>query len=375
MRKVVFLTTIPSPYRVSFFNEWGKKCDLTVIFEKESSSERNELWKQMDIQNFKPIFLKGISVKANKAFCPEIISQIKKLKFDVFVIGGYNTPTAMLASNWLKYHKVPYILNADGGYVKKDKKIVGYIKRKYISSASMWICSSDKTVEYFTHYGADSCRVFKYPFTSIREEIVLKEPFSLEGKKHIRDRLGIVEDKVVLTVGQFIYRKGFDLLLEVANQIKGGVGIYLIGGKITPEYQKIVKKNNLKNVHFLDFMDSKTLSDYYKAADIFVFPTREDIWGLVINEAVAYGLPIITTLDCIAGLEMVDASNGKLIRSDDLEELKIAINELIENEELIFELSKNSLKIARRFTIEQMVEQHMKIIEEFIRMYGGNSKK
>ena len=133
--KVVFLTTIPSPYRVAFFNEWGKLCELTVIFERKSSADRDIIWKNIDIKNFSPIFLEGINIKANKAFCPSIIKYIKELDFDMFVIGGYNTPTAMLAAEWLRKKRIPYVLNADGGYVKRDRVIAGKIKQHFIAGA------------------------------------------------------------------------------------------------------------------------------------------------------------------------------------------------------------------------------------------------
>lgn len=56
MMKILWLTNIPSPYRVKFFNELGTKCDLTVVFEKRSSSERDESWKKFKTDNFKTIF-------------------------------------------------------------------------------------------------------------------------------------------------------------------------------------------------------------------------------------------------------------------------------------------------------------------------------
>ena len=63
---------------------------------------------------------------------------------------------------------------------------------------------------------------------------------------------------------------------------------------------------NLKNVYFIPFQNSDIIELYFKAADLFVFPTREDIWGLVINEAMANALPIITTDRCVAGLELIE---------------------------------------------------------------------
>ena len=58
------------------------------------------------------------------------------------------------------------------------------------------------------------------------------------------------------------------------------------------------------------------------AADAFVLPTREDIWGLVINEAMAYGLPVVTTDRCNAGLELIKNNvNGYVVHVDDKGEL------------------------------------------------------
>ena len=99
---------------------------------------------------------------------------------------------------------------------------------------------------------------------------------------------------MILAVGQFIHRKGFDVLLQAARTMDKNIGIYIVGGKPTEEYLQIQKENNLTQIHFEGFKTKEELAMYFKAADIFVHPTREDIWGLVINESMAYGLPVVT---------------------------------------------------------------------------------
>lgn len=59
------------------------------------------------------------------------------------------------------------------------------------------------------------------------------------------------------------------------------------------------------NIVFVEFKTKEDLIDYYRAADLFVLPTREDIWGLVVNEAMAAGTPVITTTNCGAGMEIL----------------------------------------------------------------------
>ena len=79
-------------------------------------------------------------------------------------------------------------------------------------------------------------------------------------------------------------------------------------------------------------MKKPELATYYQAADLFVFPTREDIWGLVINEALSFGLPVITTRKCVAGVEMIkEGVNGSIVSEDNVEQLECKIKLYIDN--------------------------------------------
>ena len=123
-----------------------------------------------------------------------------------------------------------------------------------------------------------------------------------------------------------------------------------------------MKKNlNLINIHFVDFMPKKDLANYYKAADIFVLPTREDIWGLVVNEAMSYGLPVVTTNKCVAGSEMiVNGENGYIVPVENSDALKAA---MISS----FDISaENVLRTAKNYSIEEMVQCHITAFEEWI---------
>ncbi|MDF2566888.1 MAG: glycosyltransferase family 4 protein, partial [Oscillospiraceae bacterium] len=91
--KVLFLTNIPSPYRIDFFEELGKLCDLTVLFEREDAKDRENSWLKTDFTNFKYSFLKSIKIGNDSAFCPSILKYIKGNQYDVIIIGIYSTPT------------------------------------------------------------------------------------------------------------------------------------------------------------------------------------------------------------------------------------------------------------------------------------------
>lgn len=117
------------------------------------------------------------------------------------------------------------------------------------------------------------------------------------------------EKRMVLYIGQMIYRKGIDVLLNSKKILPSDICLYLIGGNIDRNLLPSEDYLNDKNTCILDFMVKDKLRLYYQAADVFVLPTREDIWGLVINEALNYGIPVVSTFGCIAACEMLPKEN------------------------------------------------------------------
>ena len=167
---------------------------------------------------------------------------------------------------------------------------------------------------------------------------------------------------MILAIGQMIHRKGFDVLLKAAKDLDPETGIYFVGGEAKEEYWKLREELGLKNVHFLGFQKKERLAQYYKAADVFVLPTREDIWGLVINEALAYGLPTITTDRCVAGLELIeDGINGYVVPVEDADALAEKIQAVLASD--LEQMGKAALEKVRPYTLENMARTHAEIFE------------
>ncbi|MEQ8154217.1 MAG: glycosyltransferase family 4 protein [Clostridiaceae bacterium] len=363
--RVLFLTNMPAPYRVDFFNELGKSCDLTVLFESQADKSRNDGWVADKMTGFKAVFMKGIKKGDADAFCPEVIRYLSLKKYDLIVVGAYHTPTGMLAIEYMKLRRIPFIISSDGGMKKKDHGIRHKIKQHFIGAASAWLSTGETTSEYLTYYGANADKIYVYPFTSIKESDIIAEPLSEKERRAYREKLGIQESRMMVAVGQFIHRKGYDILLKSCKDMDPSVGVYIVGGQPTKEYHQMQLDMDLSNVHFVDFMKKKDLAEYYKAADFFVHPTREDIWGLVINEAMAFGLPVITTDKCVAGIEMVENGiNGWVVKSESVSELSEAIQNLLACD--IRKAACIALQKARAYTIEQMALEHIKILGKLV---------
>jgi Glycosyltransferase len=363
--KVLFLTNIPSPYKMDFFNELGRVCDLSVLFERKNAENRNDIWLQKKAEHFQAIYLKGRVIGDDHALCPEVGKYIKKRAYDRIVIGQYSSPTSMLAILLMKIKSISYYISTDGGILKEDNPIKRAVKRFFMRGAKGYFSPGQASDRYLCGYGANEKHISRYPFTSVWEKDILAEQLAKEQKAEIRERIGMRGEKIILSVGQFIYRKGYDVLLEAAEKINPQVGIYLVGGKPTSEYLQFIHNNHMNNIYFTEFMQKDKLAEYYMAADIFVLPTREDIWGLVINEALAYGLPVITTDKCNSGLELLkDGLAGQIVKVNDAVELRRAINAMLADDEELRYAAADCIKIARDSTIEKMAKAYWMILKE-----------
>ena len=374
--KVLFITNLPSPYRIDFCNELGKMCDLTVLYERRKAKNRDAKWIGNQNNNFKEIFLKGINFGEESALCFGVIKYIKDQSFDLIVNGGYSTPTSILVNIFSNKKKRPFVILVDGGIIRNDNKLKLYFKRSLLKRASAILSSGKSTSDFLIHYGAKADHIYEYPFSSLKKTDIISNVISENEKNQLKQKLGYLPNKkIVLAVGQFIYRKGFDVLINAAQYLDKDIDICFVGGIASEEYKSLVKNLNLSNINFVGFKSKEELKEYYQIADVFVLPTREDIWGLVINEAMANGLPVITTNRCVAGLELIeDNVNGFIVDVDDEVALATRINEIVNNPDLRCTMSINNLEKIKNYTVEAMAVSHYNIYKEIISNHQNKNK-
>lgn len=360
--KILFISNIPTPYKNDFFNEFGKFVDLTVLYEAHGATDQGIRfnWDVSQINNYSAVFLKDGDIQENK-FNHKILKWLKR-DWDYIFVTNYSYLTEMGALIYLKVHCIPYVMEVDGGTIKSENLFKQILKRKLISGAKAYFSPSDQTDEFLQYYGAKKSLIIRHPFTSLYSKQILKENISKEQKVGIRKKLGINSKNVIVGVGQLIHRKGWDCLINIANAVDAD--IYIIGeGECRKEYEEKINEQNLANIHLIGFLCNEITTMYYQAADIFVLPTRYDVWGLVINEALANGLPVITSTECVAGKELVvDGKNGFLLPVDNEKLLLDKIQILLSNRALRMQMSGNALKSIEKYTIENIVDVHMKFI-------------
>lgn len=355
--RVLLTTNIPAPYMIDYLDCLGKLCDLTVLFEMRSAKDRKEEWYgTLENKSFKGVFLDAKPVTAESGLSFKITKYLKG-DFDRIIIANPTTPTGVVALLYCRMKKIPHILQSEGGFRGTGKGLKERFKKFLMGKAELYLSGMKGNDDYFLSYGATEETLRWYPFTSLKKEQIDKQIIFEEERINIRKELNITEERVIVSVGSVIPRKGFDILLKAKANLNNNVGLYIIGGEASLECLQIIEEKELTNVHFIKHCDFFMLRKYYHAADIFTLLTREDTWGLVINEAMASGLPIITTDRCVAGKQLIiDGVNGYIIPTDDVETVTVRINELLSNEELRNEMAQNNLNKISEYYIENMAQ-------------------
>ena len=353
--EILYFSNIPSPYSVAYVNELGKLADVTAVYEDLSYKDRDASWKSFEAPNARSIILKGLSLGEGKKISFYPFKLIWKFRKSKIIIANPLTMCGILSIFFCKLFRILFIIQSEGGLPKDGKGFKEHFKKFVMQGAALYLSGMTPERDYFLTYGAPIEKIKQYPFASLYKRDFPEVLLNSKEKKILRNELGIKEKKVILFVGQFIYRKGIDVLLEALSRIKSEVGLYLIGGEAKQEYQDIIDKYGLKNIHFVDFLQLDVLKKYYMAADFFVLPTREDTWGLVVNEAMSYGLPVITTNRCVAGLELIENGiNGYLVPTNDSKALAEKISFLFDNPNLRGKMALNNVEKIKDYNYENM---------------------
>lgn len=230
------------------------------------------------------------------------------------------------------------------------------------------IATGKRSKEYFIHLGADKKRIFTAIHTVNIDHFRRVSQLTKKEKFEMKRSLGIKTEKVILYVGQLIERKGVKYLVEAHNQLRkeyDNVSLLILGyGYQKRELKKLCRSHNVPDVYFVDHVEIGEMPKFYGIADLFVLPSRQDTWGLVLNEAMACGLPVITTNKVGASVDLVrEGVNGYVVVEENAGELYGAIKKIVIDSSLREKMGQESYRIIQRFSIDSAVNGFLSAID------------
>ena len=339
-RKLVILSEIIAPYRIPVFNALARheSIDLQVIFLAETDPTLREWHVHKEDIRFRyqvlPSWRRRLG-RQNFLFNRGVTSALRKASPNAILCGGYNYPASWLSLFWAKRHQVPFSLWVESTTrdLRSGSGLIRFLKAKFMSRCFAFVVPGKASFEYVMSYGAPVESIFIAPnavdhaFFTERAEVVRRDAA-------LHRRMLRLPSRFFLFAGRLVRDKGvFDLLrayAALAPELRTEIALVLVGdGAARSELERQANAIFPGTVFLPGFAQREQLASYYALAEMLVFPTHTDTWGLVVNEAMTCGLPVISSdvAGCVADL-VEDHWNGRVVAARDSQQLALAMREL-----------------------------------------------
>lgn len=363
-RRVVLLTEIIAPYRIPVFNELAKhrEIDLEVIFLAETDPSlrqwqiyKNEIsFRYQVLRSWRKRFgLQNILLNAG------LSAALEAAKPDAIVCGGYNYLASWQSLYWARQKSVRFLVWVESN--ARDRRsgdpAKEFLKRKFLCNSGGVIVPGKSSFEYVRGYSVPQKNIFIAPNAVDIELFACRAEEARRNQFAVREKLGLPQ-RYFLYVGRLVPEKGvFDLVEAygtLSQDLRKKIGLLMVGdGAARDALVGMVPAG--VGVH--DFVQRDELGAFYALADALVFPTHSDPWGLVVNEAMACGLPIIASeaAGCVADL-LEDGWNGRVVASKATHELALAMTTLATDDALRHAMGKRSRERIAGFSPQACAE-------------------
>lgn len=388
--RLAAITSHPIQYQSPLFKNLSKKIDLTVYFfwnfgVKETFNEefgQKIKWDIPLLGGYKYKFLKNISLKPSSDFWGQInfgiIGELAKNRYDAILVFGWNSFTNWLAFLTAFIFGIPVMLRGENPLNQELLKSRWKINLKKIILGNLF-----KYISYFLYIGEENKKFYKFygvpenklvfvPYAIDNDRFMTASELLKKNRNELRKDIGINEnDNVILFVGKLIEKKRpMDLLKAYEIMVNGQMSnvkchlLFVGDGVLRKELENYCEKNNLKNVHFVGFKNQTELPEYYVISDVLVLPSGEgETWGLVVNEAMCFGLPIIVSNRVGCGPDLIkNGENGYIFSFGDVSELAQKIKVIFDKDKME-KFKIKSLEIVKNYDFKNDIKGIIKIFK------------
>ncbi len=362
-KRVAFIHPVLAPYQISRYKVLGKLGDLDIHIVLESNTFKERIgWQIESIPGCKLHLANSFFVK-KKVYNTKFNYReqyTKAYPYGLFQTLNNIKPHAVIFSNPTQYlFALPLLVNKNlkTGLLLEDT--IASQKRK------LFLVRNARKLLY---------RRLNFVFLFSRESEKYAEALKLKANKYRttwsvdKNWLQIPRKKnddpkkiSFLYIGQLNERKGIMPMLQAWNSFNKSyqdVNLLLIGdGPLRKHINYFRKKNKIKNIELLGQIPYKNLKDYYISADVFILPSFEELFGLVITEAMAFGLPVLASTH-IGSTELIqEGENGYLFDPLQLKTVIDSFKKIMINKNRLNKMGNKSRQIMKSRTHEIVIKQ------------------
>jgi glycosyltransferase involved in cell wall biosynthesis len=362
MKRLVILTEIISPYRIPLFNALAEHKGIRphVIFLAETDPALRQWQIYKDEIRFSyevlPSWRRRVG-SHNVLLNGGLGRALESAEPDVILCGGYNYPASWQSQSWARLRSIPFLLWSESTSCdsRAGRPWVEFLKTEFLKNCDGFVVPGISSKEYLRSRGHKERSIFTAP-NAVDNDLFMRGARSArQNAPQARAELKLPQ-KYFLFVGRLVREKGvFDLLSAYASldpQLRAEMALVLVGdGSERRQLEEQARSIAPGRVHFAGFVQRDHLAAYYGLAEMLILPTHTDTWGLVVNEAMACGLPVLVSraAGCSADL-LRDGWNGKEIVPQDVRGIALAMEWLGGRSELCREMGLHSAEHILKYS-------------------------
>lgn len=369
-KKIAILHNIVSPHIIPCFELLSKEESLDVKVFFCSESEGNRIWKTEIGNKFSYAILpnRKIEFKGKDLFTYfinlSVISELKKFNPDIIISAGWDLFSYQTAFFYSKFAGKKYILwSGSTQYEPSWRRTLAFpLVKLMVKGSDAYLAYGTRAKEYLISLGAKPKKIFVAHNTTNVKFFSKEVNLWRKKKARVKKELGIKTSRVILYVGQLIERKGVNYLIEAFREIKredNDTSLLIVGyGKLETKLRLYVKKERINDIIFAGGVEWEKTPKYYAVSDVLVTPSLEEVWGLVLNEAMSAGLPIVATDVAGSAPDLIkDGVNGFIVKPGSSEEISKALLKILTDKNLRKQMSRETGGLINNFTPQKAVSK------------------
>jgi len=290
----------------------------------------------------------------------------------VLIIAGISYPAFIVGLFWAKMKRRKTILwSASTEYDRDRNWYKESIKKIIIRQFDAANVYGTKARDYLVKLGMANEKIKIIGNVTDNDYFYAVSRISETEKQRIKKEIGL-NKKVMLYVGRFSYEKNLKLLIdsfvESQRQHNNDWCLWMVGnGPLKIELKKYINKRNADNIiKMTEFIQYKSIPKVYAVSDVLILPSVSEPWGLVVNEAMACGLPILVSKQCGCYPDLIrEGLNGYSFDAFDKNDVKDKINKILNKpEEILRAMGEESRRIISNYTPGNAAKVVVKTIKE-----------
>jgi len=382
--RVAVITGPPAPYREPVFAELASRAGIELKVFHASTGHADLGWQatpsskraydHVFLENYMPE--RGRRLPAVGYLSLGLPAELTTFRPDYLIVYGYNQLSQWLAFRYAMTHHVPFALRSDSNvHLDRSETWQSSIRRRLLhqlvrrAHAVLPVGSANRM--YWEKYGAEESQIFMAPYAIDNQKVA-----GLVGERPIPDPSAPLR---LLYIGRLLPRKGVDLLLEAFNPFveTNPATLTIVGdGPERARLESMQTPKAREQTKWRGKLPNEEAMRSMREADLFVLPSRYEPWGLVVNEAMAAGLPVVAHREVGSAIDLIeDTVHGWILPHLSADAIHDAMNDAARDREHLAQMGEMARARVQDWSVRRTVDGMVAAVMKGCSRTGANVRK